>query len=64
MENEFTCSICGETFDKGLSEEDAEKQFAIEFPLDYAAGIRPADCDLVCDDCFHAMFPEMQEKKA
>lgn len=45
--NEFTCAKCKETFHKGWSDEDAEKEF-VNAPWNI-----PGDSQgLVCDDCF------------
>jgi hypothetical protein len=46
----FTCAVCEETFDQGWSEEEAKAELAETFP-----GFVPADCALVCDDCYKKM---------
>lgn len=47
-DNEYRCSLCGETFKKGWTEVEALKEkneiWGEDFPID--------DCSLVCDDCF------------
>lgn len=49
MSNTYTCSLCGETFDKGWSDEEAEAELASTF------AVPKVDCNLVCDDCYKAM---------
>lgn len=56
MANKFTCAACGETFDKELSDEEAEAQLEDEFP-----GFTPDDCDIVCDDCFKKIMEQADE---
>ena len=46
---EFECFVCEETFEKALTDEEAEEQLKKEFPS-FTAG----KCHLVCDDCFKA----------
>lgn len=46
----FTCSGCGETFEKGWSEEEARNEFAEVFP-----NMKIEEACLVCDDCYTAM---------
>jgi hypothetical protein len=47
----FTCAVCRRTYEKGLSDEQAEAQLERTFP-----GAKMEDCDLVCDDCFIKHF--------
>lgn len=49
-ESEFTCAMCGETYEKEYSDDQAEAELAALFP-----GFTPDDCDLVCDDCFEKL---------
>jgi DNA-directed RNA polymerase subunit RPC12/RpoP len=51
--NEYTCAICGGTFKKGWSDEDAAAELRTNWP-----GIPPEDCAIVCDDCFRRILPE------
>lgn len=51
MSNTFTCAICKQTFEKGLTDEEAESQLNEEFP-----GAEPEECALVCDDCYNEIF--------
>ena len=46
----FTCKACGETFDKGRTEEEALAELGTLFP-----GVSVEDTDIVCDDCWRAM---------
>lgn len=48
--NEYRCAACGETFEKGWSDEEASEELGSTFP-----GIEEADCNLVCDDCWKKM---------
>ena len=47
IKNEYTCSACGETFNRGRPEEDALKEKDDLFP-----DIPIEECAIVCDDCF------------
>lgn len=49
MASTYKCSVCGETYDKGWSDEEAEAELAENF------GVPKEDCDIVCDDCYKAM---------
>jgi hypothetical protein len=44
----YKCAACGGEFTKGWSEEEAIAELEELWP-DFA----PADCDLICDDCFN-----------
>lgn len=48
----FICCVCDEEFNKGLSDEEAEAQFAREFP---GALFEPVLL-MACDDCFKALY--------
>lgn len=53
--NDFTCCICKQTFEKGLTDEEAKEQFHLEFPDE------EFDLDnreYVCEDCFKLMRGE------
>jgi len=45
--NDFNCLKCNQTFIKGWSDEEAEKEF-----LDAPYYIQGDDRDVICDDCF------------
>ncbi len=50
--NQFKCAVCGNVYEKGLTEDEALAQLNEEF-----GGIfTPDDCELVCDDCYNKMF--------
>jgi hypothetical protein len=51
-ENDYTCAVCQETFDKGWADEEAAAELGANFP-----GFAPDDCGLVCDDCYKKMVP-------
>lgn len=46
--NEYRCAHCQEVFTKGRSDEEAEAEFASEFP-----GEVLEESDLICDDCWN-----------
>lgn len=48
--NEYRCASCGETFEKGRSDDEAKEELSNTFP-----GWDEDDCDLVCDDCWKKM---------
>lgn len=50
MNNTYTCAVCGETFDKGWSDEEAEAELKENFP-----GHAKEECAIICDDCFQGM---------
>lgn len=45
--NDFTCEKCHQTFNKGWTEEEAEKEFS-SAPWN----VEGDDRALICDDCF------------
>lgn len=49
MADEYTCALCGGTFEKGWSDEEAADELSVLFP-----GVSTAECELICDDCFVA----------
>lgn len=53
--NNFTCSICGQTFEKGLTDEEEKEQFYNEFPEEE---FDLDNCEYVCEDCFKFMRGE------
>lgn len=52
--DKYTCSMCGETYEKEWSDEEADKECEELF------GVTKADvaCDVVCDDCFQLIRPD------
>lgn len=50
---QFTCAACGETFNKGRSDEEA----LAESRLIWGATPPPEMC-VICDDCFQKGFAE------
>ncbi len=60
----FVCAICGGTFDKTWSDEEAQA----EYEKDMGVSFRPEEAGLVCDGCYqkfgpHA-FPLLAEEAA
>jgi len=51
MADEYTCAMCGGTFEKAWSDDEARAEFAEEFPE--ASG---DDAEVVCDDCYRQMM--------
>lgn len=49
MSDKYTCTACGETFNKGWSDEKAKAE------LDETFGMPVEECDLVCDGCYKKM---------
>lgn len=49
----YTCSVCGETFDKGWSDEEAEAELTSTFP-----GQDKSECEIVCDDCYQEIMKQ------
>jgi len=52
-DNEYQCSMCGETYEKGWTEEEARKE-------QNDNGWSDLDCDLVCDDCYNQIMRHME----
>ena len=50
MKEQYTCAVCKETFETGWTNEEAEVELAETFP-----GYTPAECSVVCDDCYKKM---------
>lgn len=51
MDETYTCARCGETNEKGWSDEEAAAEREANWP-----GFDEADCVLICDDCFRPMM--------
>lgn len=45
----FTCAECGGTFNKARTDDEARAEAAVH-------GFDPADCVIVCDDCFQKLM--------
>lgn len=56
-DNEFICYVCGGTFIKGQTDEEAQKEVEQLFP-----GVKPEDCESVCNNC-NKIFWEWMESK-
>jgi hypothetical protein len=46
MTEQFTCGLCGETYDKAWTDEEAQKESERIFGPDIE------DPEVVCDDCY------------
>jgi hypothetical protein len=52
--NEYRCCFCGEVFEKGWSDQEAEDEMQENF------GMRPSDEDgIACDDCYKKFMSEV-----
>lgn len=51
LNNQYTCACCHGAYDKGWTEEEAEKELGENFP-DH----EKEDCDIVCDDCYRKFW--------
>lgn len=52
----FTCAICGGTFAKGWSDEEANAEAQGIFGVDNAS--KSQEMAVICDDCFNHRPPE------
>jgi len=50
--DEFMCSICSKTFDKGRSDEEARQEEEQLF------GARDPNAEVVCEDCFNKVMSQ------
>lgn len=58
MSGTFACDNCGETFDKGCSDEEAEAEAQELFPgIDTGNSF---EAGIVCDDCFNRIMGRVQ----
>lgn len=51
MSGTYQCAACGETFEKGWSDEEAAAELEANF-----SGVATDDCDLVCDGCYQRLM--------
>jgi DNA-directed RNA polymerase subunit RPC12/RpoP len=47
MKETYKCSVCGITYKKGWTDEEAKEELCDTF-----GDIAIEDCDIVCDDCY------------
>lgn len=58
MSNEFTCAVCGETYEKAHTEEEAKEEFELLYPDE------PFDeAELICEDCFQKFYAFMVDEE-
>ena len=50
-DNEYKCAMCNNVYNKGWTDEDAEKEFKENF------GDSTGETDVVCDDCYKKIMP-------
>lgn len=55
MDNKFTCSICGETYDKLWSDDEANKEAEELWGVENAS--INDDMAVICDDCWNNRTP-------
>jgi rubredoxin len=48
MTDTYRCAVCGEVFDKGWSNEEAEAERA----LMYGDAVPVEECSTLCEDCY------------
>lgn len=64
MPKAYRCAMCKEIFINGWTEEEA----VAEMKANLGQSFTPADCNVVCDDCYQtinpAYHPEMAEEAA
>ena len=58
MSEEFTCALCGETFQQAWSHEDAKAEFAEAFPDD-----QDEATEILCDDCYKEALDYVEAHK-
>lgn len=56
MSNQFTCADCGETFDKGRSDEEALKE-----SKEIWGEIPQEDMEIICEDCYQKMMKGLRQ---
>jgi hypothetical protein len=52
-DNTYECAMCGETYEKTWSDEEAIAEMN-----QYFGDVPVEDCDVVCDDCFQKIHPK------
>jgi len=58
MSEVFKCAMCGETFEKARTEEEALEE------LNELFGDTPVEeCEVVCDDCWQKIRPDKEDGK-
>ncbi len=61
-DEEYTCSVCKETYKKYNDEEWNDEKAKQELKDDFGEDEEPEDdCDIVCDDCYNDMVPKDKE---
>lgn len=51
--DEYTCAECGQTFEKGWSNEEADIEKQALW-----GDLEPDKSAVICDDCFEELFPK------
>ena len=61
MADEFTCDVCGGTFEKGWPDEEAEKEYAGSFN-ELTAGEKEDRAEL-CEDCYRVFMGDLKRRR-
>lgn len=56
MSNTYTCKACGNTYEKGWDDEEADKEAQQMFGT-VNASKNPEENVIICDYCFKKLFP-------
>lgn len=56
-ENEYKCAMCQNIYEKGRTDEEAEKE-----AKDIWGKIQIKECEVICDDCFNRRTPQEIKK--
>lgn len=59
--NTFTCAACGDEFEKGWDDSEADAEYERLFPVAHASG---EEREIVCDDCFNLLMGKQPEPEA
>ena len=57
MTNTFTCAMCGGTFERNRSDQEAMEETRAIFGDD----VTLEECDLVCDGCWQSIHPDRNQ---
>jgi len=60
MANEYTCAMCGNTYSKGWTDEEANNEYMENFGPVIATHDEGV---MVCDDCYNKIHPKFHSEK-
>jgi hypothetical protein len=55
----YTCDRCGETYEKGWTDEEADAEYAANFP-----GLADEPRSVICEDCYQAFMVQIKGVEA